>query len=68
MYHANITNNWSGVDFESKSIRCKDIFKGTELDMDYDYLIIATGARNNTFGVPGVNEVGRRSRENGMET
>lgn len=34
------------------------MFKGTEHDLEYDYLVIATGARNNTFGVPGVNPVG----------
>ena len=33
------------------------MFKGTEQDIDYDYLVIATGAQNNTFGVPGVSEV-----------
>lgn len=49
----------TGVDFESKSLRCREVFKGTEHDVDYDYLVIATGAQNNTFGVPGVNEVNR---------
>lgn len=48
----------AGVDFDSKTIRCKEVFKGTEHEMGYDYLVIATGARNNTFGVPGVHEVG----------
>eukprot|EP00752_Nemacystus_decipiens_P002841 g2647.t1 len=46
----------TGVDFESKSLRCREIFKGTEHDVDYDCLVIATGAQNNTFGVPGVTE------------
>lgn len=47
----------TGVDFKSKSLRCREVFKGTEHDVDYDCLVIATGAQNNTFGVPGVNEV-----------
>lgn len=46
------------VDFESKALRCREVFKGTEYDLEYDYLVIATGARNNTFGIPGVNMVG----------
>lgn len=47
----------TGVDFKSKRLRCREVFKGTEHDLDYDYLVIATGAQNNTFGVPGVSEV-----------
>lgn len=52
-HHSHVT----GVDFESKSLRCREVFKGTEHDVDYDYLVIATGAQNNTFGIPGVSEV-----------
>lgn len=51
------TTSVTGVDFESKSLRCREVFKGTEHDFPYDYLVIATGAQNNTFGVPGVSEV-----------
>lgn len=29
---------------------------------DYDYLVIATGAQNDTFGVPGVTEVRHSKR------
>lgn len=47
----------TGVDFKAKRLRCREVFKGTEHDYDYDCLVIATGAQNNTFGVPGVNEV-----------
>eukprot|EP00904_Undaria_pinnatifida_P001579 jgi/Undpi1/11421/HiC_scaffold_30.g13718.m1 len=46
----------TGVDFVSKSLRCREVFKGTEHDLEYDYLVIATGAKNNTFDVPGVSE------------
>ncbi|CAM9266290.1 unnamed protein product [Scytosiphon promiscuus] len=46
----------TGIDFKSKTIRCREVFKGTEHDLDYDYLVIATGAQNNTFGIPGVSE------------
>ncbi|CAM9562675.1 unnamed protein product [Ectocarpus sp. 12 AP-2014] len=44
------------VDFKSKTLRCQEVFKGTEHEVDYDSLVIATGAQNNTFGVPGVSE------------
>lgn len=47
----------TGVDFKSKTLRCQEAFKGTEHEVDYDSLVIATGAQNNTFGVPGVSEV-----------
>lgn len=52
----------AGVDFVSKSLRCREVFKGTEHDLEYDYLVIATGAKNNTFDVPGVSEVRHSSR------
>ncbi|CAM9532267.1 unnamed protein product, partial [Sphacelaria rigidula] len=45
------------VDFNAKVVRCEAFYKGTEHDLNYDYLVIATGARNNTFGVPGVQQV-----------
>lgn len=44
------------MNFDNKTIRCQDVFKGTNHDVNYDYLVIATGARNNTFGVPGVHQ------------
>ncbi|CAM9106009.1 unnamed protein product [Ascophyllum nodosum] len=44
----------TNVDFHKKTLRCQEVFKGILLDLDYDYLVIATGAQNNTFGVPGV--------------
>lgn len=47
----------TAVNFKSKTLRYREVFKGTERDVDYDCLVIATGAQNNTFGVPGVNEV-----------
>lgn len=53
---------FTGIDFESKSLRSREVFKGTEHDLDYDYLVIATGAQNNTFGVPGVNNVSHSKR------
>ncbi|CAM9636127.1 unnamed protein product [Chrysoparadoxa australica] len=44
------------IDFESKVIKCKEVFGGGVFDMEFDKLIIAAGAVTNTFGVPGVSE------------
>lgn len=37
-------------------IRCKDVYCDDEFEVDYDKLVIGVGARNNTFGIPGVEE------------
>lgn len=47
------------VDFESKKIHCQDMSAYVEpgceeFDLSYDKLVVAVGATNNTFGVPGV--------------
>ena len=37
-------------------IRCSDPHRDNEFEVKYDKLVIGVGARNNTFGVPGVEE------------
>jgi len=37
-------------------IKCVTVQGGNEFELTYDYLLIATGAVNNTFGIPGVKE------------
>ncbi|CAM9990998.1 unnamed protein product, partial [Choristocarpus tenellus] len=47
----------TGVDLAAKNIRYQEVYgKKDEVRIDYDYLVIATGSRSNTFGVPGVSE------------
>lgn len=48
------------IDHEAKVIHCEDISEikssAPEFSVSYDYLVVATGAINNTFGTPGVHE------------
>lgn len=44
------------VDFEKRQIICSTIDPDVEFALDYDYLVIAVGAWNNTFGIPGVEQ------------
>ncbi|KAJ0110275.1 hypothetical protein J7T55_000708 [Diaporthe amygdali] len=50
------------VDFDKKVCKCKPAFDELpktspgEFDLSYDYLILAPGCTNNTFGTPGVKE------------
>uniref|UniRef100_A0A7S3YYD9 FAD/NAD(P)-binding domain-containing protein n=1 Tax=Lotharella globosa TaxID=91324 RepID=A0A7S3YYD9_9EUKA len=44
------------IDTKEKVVACRDIFKEREFDVPYDYLVIACGAKTNTFGTPGVEE------------
>ena len=41
---------------ERREVVCEDIFKGSRFTLSYDYLVIATGCKTNTFGTPGVLE------------
>lgn len=49
------------IDAENKKVYCRTS-NGTNLNgkeefvVDYDYLVIAIGARSNTFNIPGVEE------------
>ena len=45
-----------GVDSEGKFVICEDVFKGAEFNVKYDYLVVAAGAKTNTFGINSVNE------------
>lgn len=50
------------VDFSSKICKCVPAFNEqpetgpTQFDLPYDYLVLAPGCTNNTFGTPGVAE------------
>eukprot|EP01052_Picozoa_sp_SAG31_P002174 SAG31_NODE_74_length_27628_cov_18.235642_6_plen_186_part_00 len=37
-------------------MECQDIFVGNQFQLKYDYLVLATGCKSNTFGVPGVED------------
>jgi NADH dehydrogenase len=53
--HPNVTfrqGTVCDVDFESRQV----VFEGEEPPLSYDYLVIATGATTNFFGVPGAAE------------
>ncbi len=41
---------------DSKSVKCETLQDGKTFELTYDYLVIAVGAVNNTFGIPGVRE------------
>jgi len=45
-----------GLDTERKVIHCEDLFKKHDFEVRYDYLMVATGNKTNTFGIPGVAE------------
>lgn len=44
------------LDKEEKVVHCKDLFKGSDFAVKYDYLVIAAGNKTNTFATPGVEE------------
>jgi NADH dehydrogenase FAD-containing subunit len=44
------------IDWDAQTISCEDIFKKHLFDMEYDYLVVATGCKTNTFNTPGVDE------------
>ncbi|KAH6764647.1 dehydrogenase B2 [Perilla frutescens var. frutescens] len=49
------------IDAETKKVYCRSNLAGDpnqteEIVVDYDYLVVATGARANTFNIPGVAE------------
>lgn len=51
-----IQGTCTAIDPEKKEITCRSIDPATTFTVDYDILIIAVGAWNNTFGIPGVKE------------
>ena len=44
------------INLDERTIDCKGIEVGVEFSLNYDKLVVAVGAANNTFGVPGVEE------------
>lgn len=44
------------IDDAAKTVLCDNAVDGKKFEMTYDFLLIAVGAVNNTFGVPGVND------------
>ena len=44
------------VDTERRVVKCEDIFKQQRFEVRYDYLVVATGCKTNTFNTPGVAE------------
>ena len=45
------------IDAKNKKVYCRSIQnKNEEFIVDYDYLVVAMGARVNTFNTPGVEE------------
>lgn len=46
----------TSVDLDRRRLVCTDIFKSKEFEVEYDYLLVATGAKTNTFGTPGISE------------
>ncbi len=44
----------SALDVQTQTVRCEDVIDGHVFDVGYDVLVVAVGAVNHTFGVPGV--------------
>ena len=44
------------LDLSRRVLHCEDAFKKRPFQVAFDYLMIATGNKTNTFGVPGVME------------
>ncbi len=45
-----------GLDPEARKLNCRGAVDGQSFELDYDYLVIAVGSTNSTFGIPGVGE------------
>ncbi|MCZ7592937.1 MAG: FAD-dependent oxidoreductase [Kiritimatiellae bacterium] len=46
----------TGIDFDTHLVTCEGSFDGETFLLNYNYLVIAVGAVNKTFGIPGVLE------------
>ncbi len=51
-YHARCTN----VDLQKKLLACEGAIDNRRFELNYNILVIAVGARSNTYGIPGVRE------------
>jgi len=46
----------TSVDFERRFVECKGLFSGDDFRVEYDFLVLACGAKTNTFKTPGIAE------------
>lgn len=46
----------TSLDLENKIAHCEGTFKRTPFELSFDRVVVAVGAINNTFGVPGVEQ------------
>jgi len=46
----------AALDGENRQVKCFDVFKNEEFRVEYDFLVIATGAKTSTFNTPGIAE------------
>jgi NADH dehydrogenase FAD-containing subunit len=45
------------IDLESRTVQCRDVFKDQDpFQVEYDFLVLAAGAKTNTFNTPGIQE------------
>lgn len=44
------------LDLTKRQVYCQDIFTGLSFALPFDFLVIATGSKTNTFGTPGVKQ------------
>lgn len=44
------------LDVDARSVTCEEIFRGETFQLPWDFLVIATGCKTNTFNTPGVME------------
>ncbi|MBN1763352.1 MAG: FAD-dependent oxidoreductase [Methanomicrobia archaeon] len=44
------------IDFQAKLVKTRDMIQGEENDIAYDFLVIALGAEQTFFGIPGAEE------------
>ena len=51
-YQASMT----GLDLAQREVLCEGVLTKKQFSVSYDYLVLAPGAQNNTFGVPGVTQ------------
>jgi NADH dehydrogenase/NADH:ubiquinone reductase (non-electrogenic) len=46
----------TALDTRNQLVKCRDLFKGHEFAVKYDYLCISAGNKTNTFNTPGIAE------------
>ncbi len=53
----------TSINPDNRTISCASVEGAAEFELQYDTLIVAVGARNNTFGIPGVEDHAHFLRE-----